>query len=86
MSLKQLAQLRQRRGEAQFDVFTFSACRTALGWGLPDWLLKLVGDQVIGSGREVLLADLSVAEQRRVSRGLQHPFYWAGIELLGTPW
>ena len=143
MSLKQLAQLRQRRGEAQFDVFTLSACRTALGdadselgfaglalqagsrsaigslWYVDDVAtsalfvqfyryldqgipkaealqltrrsmamgrMKLVGDQVIGSGGDVLLAGLTTAQQRRIAGGLQHPFFWAGIQLLGTPW
>lgn len=51
-----------------------------------DGQVRLQGDQLLGPGTQPLLADLTLAEQRRVSRGLQHPFYWAGIELLGTPW
>lgn len=143
MSLRQLSQLRQRRGEAQLDIFSLSACRTALGdadselgfaglalqagsrsalgslWyvddvatsalfvqfyryldrGLPkaealqftrramaSGTMRLVGDQVIGAGGDVLLSGLTKAEQRRISSGLGHPFYWAGIQLLGTPW
>lgn len=143
MSLKQLAQLRQRRGEAQLDMFTLSACRTALGdadselgfaglalqagsrsaigslWYVDDVAtsalfvqfyryldqgipkaealqltrramatgrLKLVGDQVIGAGGDVLLTGLTTAQQRRIAGGLQHPFFWAGIQVLGTPW
>ncbi|MCP9851182.1 CHAT domain-containing protein [Cyanobium sp. Morenito 9A2] len=143
MSLPQLSQLRQRRGEAQLDVFSLSACRTALGdadselgfaglalqagsrsaigslWyvddvatsalfvqfyryldrGLPkaealqytrramaSGRLRLVGDQVIGAGGDVLLSGLTTAQQRRISAGLQHPYFWAGIQLLGTPW
>lgn len=143
MSLRQLAQLRQRRGEDQFDVFSLSACRTALGdadselgfaglalqagsrsaigslWyvddvatsalfvqfyryldqGIPkaeamqltrramaNGRMKLVGDQVIGSGGDVLLSGLTTAQQRRIGGGLEHPFFWGGIQLLGTPW
>ncbi|MCP9916372.1 CHAT domain-containing protein [Cyanobium sp. ATX 6F1] len=143
MSLRQLSQLRQRRGEGQLDVFSLSACRTALGdadselgfaglalqagsrsaigslWyiddvatsalfvqfyryldqGLPkaealqftrramaNGRMRLVGDQVIGAGGDVLLSKLTTSQQRRISTGLQHPFFWAGIQLLGTPW
>jgi CHAT domain-containing protein len=143
MSLRQLAQMRQRRGDAQLDLFTLSACRTALGdadselgfaglalqagsrsaigslWyvddvatsalfvqfyrlldqGIPKaealqftrramatGAMKLVKDQVIGATGEVVLSGLTTAQQRRIAGGLQHPFYWAGIQLLGTPW
>ncbi|MFS6827482.1 CHAT domain-containing protein [Cyanobium sp. ATX-6F1] len=143
MSLRQLSQLRQRRGEGQLDVFSLSACRTALGdadselgfaglalqagsrsalgslWyvddvatsalfvqfyryldqGLPkaealqftrramaNGRMRLVRDQVIGAGGDVLLSKLTTSQQRRISTGLQHPFFWAGIQLLGTPW
>jgi len=47
--------------------------------------IKLAGDRVV-DGQEVLLDQLKPAQQRRVSQGLDHPFFWAGIELLGTPW
>jgi CHAT domain-containing protein len=143
MSLRQLAELRQRRGDAMLDLFTLSACRTALGdadselgfaglalqagsrsaigslWyvddvatsalfvqfyrfldrGIPKaealqltrramatGAMKLVKDQVIGATGEVVLSGLTTAQQRRIAGGLQHPFYWAGIQLLGTPW
>ncbi|MCT0200092.1 CHAT domain-containing protein [Synechococcus sp. CS-1325] len=143
MSLDQLAQLRQRRGEDQLDLFSLSACRTALGdadselgfaglalqagsrsaigslWyvddvatsalfvqfyrfldrGLPkaealqftrramaSGTMRLIGDQVIGAGGDVLLSGLTTAQQRRIGGGLEHPFFWAGIVLLGTPW
>ncbi|MFM7548000.1 MAG: CHAT domain-containing protein, partial [Cyanobacteriota bacterium] len=144
MSLRQLAQMRQRRGDAQLDLFVLSACRTALGdsdselgfaglalqagsrsaigslWyvddvatsalfvqfyryldsGIPkaealqltrramaSGAIKLVKGQVHNSGKgEVLLTGLTTAEQRRIAAGLQHPFYWAGIQLLGSPW
>ena len=143
MSLGQLSQLRQRRGDAQLDLFTLGACRTALGdaeselgfaglalqagsrsaigslWyvddvatsalfvqfyryldlgipkaeaiqltrrGMATGSMRLVGDQVIGSGGDVLLSGLTTPQQRRISEGLQHPFYWAGFQLLGSPW
>lgn len=143
MSLKQLAELRRRRGEAQLDLFVLSACRTALGdadselgfaglalqagarsamgslWYVDDvatsalfvqfyryldrgltkadalqltrqamasGAMRLVGNQVVNGQGEVLLAGLTSAEQRRIAAGLQHPFYWAGIQLLGSPW
>ena len=143
VSLSRFAALRQRRQGVPLDLFSLSACRTALGnsdselgfsglalqsgarsalgtlWyvddvaaaaffiqfyryldrGLPkaealqrtrsDFLegrVRLQQDRIVGAEAEPLLAGLTVAEQRRVSRGLQHPFYWAGIELLGTPW
>ncbi|MCT0218947.1 CHAT domain-containing protein [Synechococcus sp. CS-1329] len=143
MSLDQLAELRQRRGETQLDLFSLSACRTALGdadselgfaglalqaasrsaigslWyvddvatsalfvqfyrfldrGIPkaealqytrramaSGTMRLVGDQVIGSGGDVLLSGLTTAQQRRIDGGLENPFFWAGIVLLGTPW
>ena len=143
MSLRQLAEMRQRRGDAKLDLFILSACRTALGdadselgfaglalqagsssaigslWYVDDVAtsaffvqfyrflnkgvpkaealqltrramasgsIRLVKDQVIGANGEVLLSGLTSAEQRRIANGMQHPFYWAGIQLLGTPW
>lgn len=143
MSLRQLAEMRRRRGDAKLDLFILSACRTALGdadselgfaglalqagsssaigslWYVDDVAtsaffvqfyrflnkgvpkagalqltrramasgsIRLVKDQVIGANGEVLLSGLTSAEQRRVASGMQHPFYWAGIQLLGTPW
>lgn len=143
VSLTRFAALRQRRQGVPLDIFSLSACRTALGnndselgfsglalqsgsrsalgtlWyvddvaaaaffiqfyryldrGMPKaealqrtrdafikGLVRLQQDRIVGTEAEPLLANLNPAEQRRVSRGLQHPFYWAGIELLGTPW
>lgn len=44
------------------------------------------GDRLMGPEGEVLLENLSAEQKRRIGTGLQHPFFWAGIELLGTPW
>ncbi|MFL0789317.1 MAG: CHAT domain-containing protein, partial [Prochlorococcus sp.] len=51
-----------------------------------DNLVRLEGDQVIGVDGTSLLTGLSSTQQRRMHNGLQNPFFWAGIELLGSPW
>ncbi|MFM7311715.1 MAG: CHAT domain-containing protein [Cyanobium sp.] len=48
--------------------------------------IRLQGDQVVGPDGATLIERLSPLQQRRVQRGLQNPFFWAGITLLGTPW
>jgi CHAT domain-containing protein len=46
----------------------------------------LKGDQVIGDGGEPLLQDLDQSQRRRIAGGVENPFFWAGIELIGSPW
>ncbi len=46
----------------------------------------LQGDEVIGHGGEPLLQDLDQSQRQRIKRGVKNPFFWAGIELLGSPW
>ena len=46
----------------------------------------LKGDQVIGDGGEPLLQDLDQSQRRRIAGGVDNPFFWAGIELIGSPW
>lgn len=48
--------------------------------------LRLDGDRVIGPAGDVLLSELTTSQQRRIEAGLSHPYYWAGITLMGTPW
>ncbi len=48
--------------------------------------LRLQGDRVIGSDGQPLLSSLSTAQQRRIARGMSHPYFWAGVQLIGTPW
>ena len=48
--------------------------------------VRLVADQILGPDDQPLLNKLSLAQQRRVSQGLENPFYWSGISLLGAPW
>ena len=47
--------------------------------------VRLEGNRVV-AGSEVLLDQLTPAQMRRVQAGLSHPFFWSGIELMGTPW
>jgi CHAT domain-containing protein len=41
---------------------------------------------VIGEGGEPLLQDLDQSQRRRIAGGVDNPFFWAGIELIGSPW
>jgi CHAT domain-containing protein len=58
------------------------ATREAMASGV----IRLVGDQVLGADGTPLLSGLTKNQQRRIASGLQHPYFWAGILLLGTPW
>jgi len=48
--------------------------------------IRLQGDRILGPDGATLLDQLTPVQQRRVEAGLQHPFFWAGIALIGTPW
>jgi CHAT domain-containing protein len=143
IGLTEFAELRQRRKGAPLDLFTLSACRTALGdndselgfaglalqagarsaigtlWyvddvatsaffvqfyryldqGMPkaealqatrtamaNGTIRLQGDRVLGPDGTVLLDRLNLTQQRRIAGGMEHPYFWSGITLLGTPW
>ena len=43
-------------------------------------------DRLVNAKGELLLKDLTPEQQRRIQAGLTHPYFWAGIQLLGTPW
>lgn len=143
MRLSDFLKLRQRRQEEPLELFTLSACRTALGdadtemgfaglalqagsrsaigtlWYVDDVAtsayflqlyrfldagmpkaealqatrivmmkgqLRLEGDRVLGADGTPLLVNLTPVQQRRIAGGLGHPFFWAGIELIGSPW
>ena len=47
--------------------------------------VQLVGDQLQGPDGPPLLTQLTSIQQRRISDGLENPFYWAGITLMGSP-
>ena len=48
--------------------------------------LRVEGEQLLAADGSVLLRNLTPSQQSRMEAGLSHPFYWAGITLLGTPW
>ena len=143
LSLKEFSKIRNRDDADPIELFSLSACRTALGdgdselgfaglalqagsrsaigtlWyvddvatsaffvqfyryldqGLPKaealqvtrramqrGLIRLQGDQIIGVDGTPLISQLTELQQSRVTHGLRHPFFWSGIELIGTPW
>ncbi len=49
-------------------------------------LIRLEADQVVGANGEVLLAGLNPSQRRLAATGLGHPYFWGGIQLLGSPW
>ena len=49
-------------------------------------LVHLEGDRVMGVSDKPLLLNLTPSQQRRISSGTNNPFFWAGIELMGSPW
>ncbi len=48
--------------------------------------VRLQGDKVIGSDGVPLLTELTPSQRRRVASGMAHPYFWAGVQLIGTPW
>ncbi|MFM7674730.1 MAG: CHAT domain-containing protein [Synechococcus sp.] len=143
MTLAEFTQLRQRREGQPLDLFTLSACRTALGdkdselgfaglalqagsrsaigtlWYVDDVAtsaffvqfyryldagmpkaealqatrrafvsggVRLQGDRLLGPDGQELLGGLDPSQQRRVESGVTHPYFWGGMQLLGTPW
>ena len=48
--------------------------------------VHLEGDRLLGPNRSILLSNLTKEQQRRVKDGLQNPYFWAGVELIGSPW
>jgi len=49
-------------------------------------MIRLEGDVVIGAAGQPLLNELNPSQRRRIEAGIQNPFFWAGIELIGSPW
>ena len=142
ISLDEFATLRQRRLGNPLDLFTISACRTAMGdnlnelgfaglalqagartavgalWYLDDvatsaffvqfyryldlglpkaealqatrlafstGTVQLQGDRIVGETGE-LLAGLTSDQKARIRNGMKHPYFWAGITMLGSSW
>ena len=143
VSLQGFGQIRSQRGDSSLDLFSLSACRTALGdsdselgfaglalqagarsaigslWyvddlatsaffvqmyrylevGIPkaeamqltrrDLLngqIRVEGDRIQGAGDQPLLNGLNAAQRNLGEAGFSHPYFWAGIQLLGSPW
>ena len=143
VSLQGFGQIRSQRGDSSLDLFSLSACRTALGdsdselgfaglalqagarsaigslWyvddlatsaffvqmyryldaGIPkaeamqltrrdlfNGQIRLEGDRIQAAGDQHLLDGLNAAQRNLAEAGFSHPYFWAGIQLLGSPW
>ncbi|MBW0181802.1 MAG: CHAT domain-containing protein [Vulcanococcus sp.] len=49
-------------------------------------LVNVQGDAVVGPGGDALIRGLTPSQQRRFERGFANPYFWAGIELMGSAW
>jgi CHAT domain-containing protein len=49
-------------------------------------LIYLENDRIVGVDGIDLLTGLTPIQVRRVSNGMNHPYFWSGIQLMGTPW
>ena len=49
-------------------------------------LITLEDDKLIGFNNLPLLENLNLSQKRLIKNGLNNPFFWAGIELMGSPW
>jgi len=49
-------------------------------------LVSVQGDAVVGPGGDALITGLTPSQQRRFERGFANPYFWAGIELMGSAW
>ena len=143
LSLREFSKIRNRDDADPLELFSLSACRTALGdgdselgfaglalqagsrsaigtlWyvddvatsaffvqfyryldqGLPKaealqatrramqmGSIRLQDDQILGVDGSPLISQLTELQQSRIASGMRHPFFWSGIELIGTPW
>jgi CHAT domain-containing protein len=48
--------------------------------------IRLQDDQILGVDGTPLISELTELQQSRIAYGMRHPFFWSGIELIGTPW
>ncbi len=48
--------------------------------------VHLQGDKVVGSQGSTLMAGLTPSQQRRYASGFSHPYFWAAVQLVGSPW
>jgi CHAT domain-containing protein len=48
--------------------------------------VRVQEDRVVGSGGSTLVTGLSPDQQRRYATGFSHPYFWAAVQLVGSPW
>ena len=48
--------------------------------------IRLEGDRIQAAGDQHLLDGLNAAQRNLAEAGFSHPYFWAGIQLLGSPW
>jgi CHAT domain-containing protein len=46
----------------------------------------LQSDDLVGPDGQPVLTNLTPEQKRRIGSGFEHPYFWSGIALLGTPW
>ena len=49
-------------------------------------LIRLDGEVIRGVDDEVLISGLDASQRNLARSGLAHPYFWGGIQLLGSPW
>jgi autotransporter-associated beta strand protein len=49
-------------------------------------LVRVQADSVVGPDGHQLISGLTSTQQRRFEAGFTNPYFWAGIELLGSAW
>lgn len=75
-------QLYRVRDQGMQKADALRATRQAMSIGK----VRLQGDKVIGSEGIPLLTELTPSQRRRMASRLVHPYFWAGVQLIGTPW
>jgi CHAT domain-containing protein len=49
-------------------------------------LVSVKGNQVIGPNGITILDGLTRDQQLRYKSGFRHPYFWSGLQLIGSPW
>ena len=48
--------------------------------------VNVQANAVVGPDGDALISGLTTSQQRRFERGFANPYFWAGIELMGSAW
>lgn len=51
-----------------------------------DGSIRISGSEIVGRNGESLADSLSKTQLERYRSGLSHPYFWAGIQMIGLPW